>query len=98
MEQPAIFGEWYFAIPNFALAALMYTLFARFLLSLVFAPNSDKVAWKVFKQITDPVLRIVRMLTPGLVPDTVIPLLAFAWVFAIRIALFIATAALAVQF
>ncbi len=45
---------WLFQLPNIAIAAMMYTLIGRFLLSLAYDTDSDRVVWRVFKQITDP--------------------------------------------
>jgi uncharacterized protein YggT (Ycf19 family) len=87
---------WLYQIPNLLLAALMYTLLGRFLLSLIFAPNSDKVIWRVFTQITDPFLRVVRFITPQVVPGHLLVLFAALWTLLARIGLFfgLATAGL----
>lgn len=79
---------WLFQIPNLLLAAIMYTLLGRFLLSLVFAPNSDKVIWRVFVQITDPFVKAARYLTPQLVPLNLVVLFAALWMLLARVALF----------
>jgi uncharacterized protein YggT (Ycf19 family) len=84
---------WLYQAPNLFLAALMYTLLGRFLLSLVFSPDSDKVIWRVFAQITDPVLSAVRFITPGIVPLHLLVLFAALWVLLARIALFVGLAA-----
>ena len=51
---------WLYQAPNLALAALMYTLLGRFLLSLVFPDDSEKVIWRTFRQITQPVIEAVQ--------------------------------------
>jgi hypothetical protein len=81
-------GFWIYQVPNLVLAALMYTLLGRFLLSLVFAPTSDKVIWRVFAQVTEPVLNAVSAVTPRIVPDRILILFAVVWVFLARILLF----------
>lgn len=81
-------GFWVFQVPNLVLAAAMYTLLGRFLLSLVFQPDSDKVIWRVFAQVTDPVVRGVGLLTPQVVPERLVVLLAVVWVFLARVLLF----------
>jgi YggT family protein len=73
---------WVFQVPNLILAAAMYTLLGRF------QPDSDKVIWRVFAQVTDPIVRGVGFLTPQVVPDRLIVLLAVVWVFLARILLF----------
>lgn len=84
---------WYFHMPNLILAALMYTLLGRFLLSIFFPPDSDKVIWRVFVRVTDPVIRPIRYITPAIVPDRLVVLLAFVWLLLVRIALFVVIAA-----
>jgi uncharacterized protein YggT (Ycf19 family) len=79
-----------FGILNFILAAAMYTLIGRFLLSLVFEDSNPMVLWKVFRQVTDPVLGVVRVITPEVVPMRVIILFAALWMLALRIGLFLA--------
>lgn len=77
-----------FQVPNLILAAMMYTLIGRFLLSLVFPPESDRVIWRVFAQITQPVVNAVAFVTPQLVPERLIVLFAVVWVFLARVLLF----------
>jgi hypothetical protein len=88
---------WYYFIPNLILAAMMYTLLGRFLLSLVFRPESDKVIWRVFTQITDPVVSAVGFITPRVVPLHLLVLLAALWVLLARIALFMGLAAMGIR-
>lgn len=84
---------WYYQIPNLILAAVMYTLLGRFLLSLVFKPDSDKVIWRVFTQITDPFVNAVGFITPRVVPLHLLVLLAALWLLLARIALFMSLSA-----
>ncbi len=80
---------WLFTIPNFILAAAMYTLIGRYVLSLLFKPDSDKVIWRVFAQITDPILKFVRSLTPAIVPNGMVMIFSVFWLMLVRIALLI---------
>jgi uncharacterized protein YggT (Ycf19 family) len=84
---------WLYQIPNLILAALMYTLLGRFLLSLFYAPGTDKVIWRVFVQITDPALSAVRFITPQVVPLHLLVLFAALWTLLMRIGLFMGFAA-----
>ena len=43
-------------LPNFVLAALMYTLLGRALLGLIVEPDSPNYIWRFFCRITDPVV------------------------------------------
>ncbi len=81
-------GFWAFHVPNTLLAALIYTLIGRYILSLFFPPDSDKVIWKVFRQVTDPVLAATRAVTPAIVPIPLLNLFAVVWLFLLRVALF----------
>lgn len=78
-------GFWLFHIPNLLLAAAIYTLIGRYILSLMFAPDSDKVVWRVFQQITDPILRAVQLVTPAIVPPPLLNLFAIIWLLLARV-------------
>ena len=52
----ALLTYWYFHLPNFLLAALMYTLLGRAMLGLIVEPNSQNYIWRFFCRITDPVV------------------------------------------
>ena len=55
-----ILTYWYFHLPNFVLAALMYTLLGRALLGLIVEPDSQNYIWRFFCRITDPVVAARR--------------------------------------
>lgn len=77
-------ADWLYHGPNLLLAAMLYTLVGRFLLSLLFKPDSDKVIWRVFAQVTDPVLRFVRAITPAVVPNGLVMVAAIFWLIILR--------------
>ena len=79
------FKFWLFHGPNMVLAAALYTLIGRYILSLFFRPQSDLVIWRVFRQITDPLLGAVRALTPHVVPDGLVMVFAVVWTLILRI-------------
>jgi YggT family protein len=83
-------GFWIYQAPNLMLAALMYTLIGRFLLSLLFPPESDKVIWRVFAQITNPVVNAVALVTPQIVPERILVLFAVVWILVLRVLMFFA--------
>jgi YggT family protein len=85
---------WLYQTPNLLLAALMYTLLGRFVLSLFFPDDSDKVIYKVFRQVTQPAIAAVALVTPAAVHARVVVLLAVVWVLFARLVLFIGFAAL----
>lgn len=77
-------ADWLYHGPNLLLAAMLYTLIGRYLLSLLFKPDSDKVIWRVFAQITDPVLGAVRAITPALVPNGLVMIATIFWLVILR--------------
>ena len=88
MDTPVQFYEyWYFHIPNYVLAVLMYSLVGRFLLSLVFAPSSKNYIFRAFIRLTEPVVAAVRFVTPRAVPALVMVLFAATWLLMLRFAL-----------
>jgi YggT family protein len=84
-----IYTHWYFHLPNLALAALIYTLIGRYLLELIFSKKPDVTILAVFRQITDPVVKIVRAITPRIVPDGLTIVLAIVWLMALRMFLYL---------
>jgi YggT family protein len=80
----SFFTYWYFHIPNLILAALIYTLIGRYLLTLFFRKNPDAVMLRVFQSITDPVLKAIRVVTPAIVPNGLVIVFAIAWLMAAR--------------
>jgi hypothetical protein len=81
-----ILAQWWFHLPNFVLAALMYTMLGRLALGLFFDPQSQNYIWRAFVRITDPVVKAVAYVTPRSVPPVVVLLFAFVWLLAARIA------------
>ena len=77
-------ADWLYHGPNLLLAAMLYTLVGRFLLSLLFKPDSDKVIWRVFAQVTDPVLRFVRAITLAVVPNGLVMIATIFWLIILR--------------
>ena len=81
----SFFTHWYFHVPNMAMAAMIYTLIGRYLLELLFAKTPDVVILKVFRTVTDPVVRLVRLITPAIVPNGLVVVFAMAWLMAGRL-------------
>jgi hypothetical protein len=80
---------WYFHLPNFILAALMYTLLGRALLGLIVAPDSSNYIWRFFGRITDPVVALFALVTPKATAPVVLWLFGFVWLFWLRVLLLI---------
>lgn len=62
------FGYWTryptLVIPNFILAILMWTFFGRFILDIII-PNSENYIKNFFHDLTNPVIKFFRFLTPS---------------------------------
>ena len=83
----SITGHWYFHLPNFILAALMYTLLGRAVLGLIFEPAANNYIWRFFCRVTDPVVAAVAAVSPKATAPVVIWLFGVVWLFWLRVAL-----------
>lgn len=80
---------WLYQLPNILLAVLMYTMVGRFVMSLFIGKDNPMVLWRTFVQITDPVLKAVRVITPGIVPNGLVLVLSVIWLYWLRVAIFV---------
>jgi uncharacterized protein YggT (Ycf19 family) len=76
---------WYFHIPNFILAAVMYTMLARLALGVFVPDDWDNYIWRFFKTITDPFARLVRLVTPQVISGPVILVFGVLWLMVLRV-------------
>ena len=86
-----ILTYWYYHLPNFILAALMYTLLGRALLGLYVDPDSSNYIWRFFCRLTDPVVAVVGAVTPKAAPPVVVWLFGVVWLFWLRVGLLYAS-------
>ena len=84
--------HWYFHVPNFVLAALVYTLLGRFALSFFLPPDSTNYIWRWFCRLTDWTVRTVAVITPRYVMFLFLPLIAACWLSALRVVLLLVMA------
>lgn len=80
-------AHWYFHIPNFILAALVYTLLGRLILGIFVPDGWDNYIWKAFKRLTDPPIALVGFVTPQVLPRIVVMIFTVLWLSAARVAL-----------
>jgi YggT family protein len=78
---------WYYHLPNFVLAALMYTLLGRALLALIVQPDDSNYIWRAFCRLTDPVVAAVVLVTPKAAAPVVVWLFGAVWLFWLRVLL-----------
>ena len=87
MNAASLASYWYYHLPNFILAALMYTLLGRALLGIIVGPDSGNYIWRFFCRITDPVVAVVALVTPKAAAPVVVWLLGVVWLFWLRVGL-----------
>ena len=85
MSGSSLLTYWYYHLPNFILAALMYTLLGRALLGLIVGPDSSNYIWRFFCRLTDPVIRVIALVTPKVTVPAVLWLFGFVWMFWLRV-------------
>jgi YggT family protein len=83
----SIIQYWYFHVPNFVLAVVMYTLFGRVLLSLFVPSDSANYIWRFFCRLTDPFVALVAAVTPKAAAPVIIWLFGIVWLFWLRVLL-----------
>ena len=82
-----LIAYWYYHLPNFVLAALMYTLLGRALLGLYVEPDSPNYIWRIFCRFTDPFVSLIALVTPKATAPVVLWLFGVVWLFWLRVAL-----------
>jgi len=82
-----VLSLWYYHLPNFVLAAVMYTLLGRVLLAQFVEPDSSNYIWRFFCRVTDPVVAAVALATPRAAAPVVVWLFGFVWLFWLRVLL-----------
>ncbi|MFD2183002.1 hypothetical protein [Rhodoplanes azumiensis] len=87
MTTAASLGSWLLFVPNFILAALMYTLLGRAVLGLVVGTDSTNYIWRFFCRVTDPVVAVVALVTPKAAAPVIIWLFSVVWLFWLRVGL-----------
>ena len=82
-----LLASWLYMVPNFILAALMYTLLGRALLGLMVPPDSPNYIWRFFCRVTDPFVALIAVVTPRAAVPVVVWLMGVVWLFWLRVGL-----------
>jgi hypothetical protein len=82
----SLLAHWYLHLPSLLLAAFIYLLLARLLLSFVLDAGNGVV--RVLAAITHPVVAAVGSITPRIVPPRGVMVAAIVWLVAARVAAF----------
>lgn len=85
----SFFQHWYYHVPNYILAILLYACIGRFILSLFAPAGWDHFIWKGFVRVSDPAVKTAAYLAPAAVPPPVTVVFAILWLIALRVFLFI---------
>ncbi len=84
MQGNPLIDFWYFHLPNYVLAILMYMLIGRLILSFFFSPTAENVLWRAFVHLTDPAVKAIGVITPRAVPLPALLIFSALWVLIIR--------------
>ena len=95
--QCGFLAHWYYHVPNLILAALIWLLVGRLILSLVVRRGGGRSGIRLLDAVTDPLVKAVGAVTPRLVPAGLVIVFAIAWLLAARIGLFFAVSATGVR-
>jgi hypothetical protein len=76
--------NWYLHLPSLLLAAFVYLLIGRLVLS--FLLGDGNLVMRVLNAVTNPVVAAVGAITPRVVPPAGVMVFAIAWLFAARVA------------
>lgn len=85
MSSASSLSYWYFQGPSLLLAAFIYLLLARLVLSPLL--GSDTLVMRLLGAVTDPVVKAVGAVTPRVVPSALVLVFAIMWLLSARILL-----------
>jgi uncharacterized protein YggT (Ycf19 family) len=85
MPSASSLSYWYFYAPSLLLAALIYLLLARLILSPLL--SGENPVMRVLAMVTNPAVRTVGAITPRVVPFTLVVVFAIMWLLSARILL-----------
>jgi uncharacterized protein YggT (Ycf19 family) len=85
LTRSLVLAHWYYFVPQYVLAVLMWTMAGRFLLGLFVPQDWGNYIWRFFRRLTDPVLALVGRITPSFMIEPLLPLVALWWLLVLRI-------------
>jgi uncharacterized protein YggT (Ycf19 family) len=95
MPKASFLTYWYLNLPSIILAVLIWLLIGRLVLSAIL--DAGNVVMRVVRAVTYPVVAPVGAITPRIVPPAGVIMCAIAWLFALRIVLFMGALARGVR-
>jgi len=78
-DQFAAFPTWVLAV-DYILGMIMWTLIGRVAMNLFLPIDSDFAFMKIFVKLTDPLIRLFKVVTPSFILEPMVPLYV-AWFF-----------------
>ena len=69
---------------DYVLGVIMWTLLGRATLDLFIAPTSEMVIARVFRQVTQPVIRLFHKITPSFLIPVLVPVYVAWWFYILR--------------
>src|SRR4029453_4693415 len=97
MPSASFLTHWYYHVPDLILAALIWLLIGRLVLTLLVGADRGNPILRLLGPATGPLVKAVGAITPRLVPAGLVIVFAIAWLLAARIALFVAVSATGVR-
>lgn len=78
---------WFYHLVNYTLAAVMITMWFQPVMALLSGgPNSDFFMMRFFRMVTGPFIRAFAFMTPGFIPDLLVPIYVAFWILVLRLA------------
>lgn len=81
--------SWASQLPHIVLTAMTWALLARLVLSVLFSSDSPNPVWRILSALTEPVLKVVRLLTPAGVPESLVLVAGLFWLVLLRLTMFL---------
>jgi uncharacterized protein YggT (Ycf19 family) len=78
-EQTLLSSYWSYYLPTYVILTAVAYLLARAILSLFIKPESANIVWRILVVTTEPILRVVRWITPPFMVEALLPLVATGW-------------------
>ena len=85
MPSASYVSYWYFHVPSLLLAALIYLLLGRIVLTPML--RAENPVMRVLAAVTNPVAKAVGAITPRVVPSVLVLVFAIMWLLSARILL-----------
>lgn len=95
MPSASFLAYWYLHLPSLVLAALIYLLLGRLILSFIF--DAGNIVLRIVRVLTQPFVAVVGAITPRIVPPAGVIVCTIAWLLAARITLFMGAMARGVR-